>query len=389
MLINCVIVGSGERAAILLKIHNVWALAFRFSGIVIGVACLGSCSNYSDRVSASGEKTVRTPGAVNPTASGTNGIANPSSEPTRNLVESKESVYNNIYVYRTGANLSMTFGYNQKIYTESIYNPQDDRDLPSPYNRLMTSSLMYAKNINSILEIGSGGGRIAWYLHRFLPETQITTVELDPAVVELAHKYFGVKEETNFHEVTRDGRIFLAGSKEKYDIILIDAYRGPFVPFHMLTKEFYQIVRDHLSVGGVLVQNVEPTTLLFDSDVNTLHEVFSNIEFYDASGSERAGNVVLIAYNGDALTLPDLNHLAEKLEFRYTLRYDLREMLAHRFLLRPVLMGSKVAFDIVDQTGRSTAGIDENAKILTDDFAPVDALKAIENHNHKWNTATR
>lgn len=309
-----------------------------------------------------------------------------SGETQRTLVESRESSYNNIYVYRSGTHLSMTFGYNQKIYTESIYNTTDERDLPVPYTQFMTASLMYPKKINSILEIGSGGGRIGWYLHRFLPEAQITTVELDPAVVDLAHKYFGIREETNYHEVTRDGRIFLADSKAKYDIILIDAYRGPFVPFHLLTKEFYRIVEQHLYDSGVLAQNVEPSTMLFDADVNTLHEVFSQIEFYDASGSDSGGNVALIAYNGPARTAADLSAAAEKIQSRYALRYDPRQMLWHHFGLKPVLLGQKITYDVVDQSGKSTAGIDENAHVLTDDFAPVESLKAIENHNKRWET---
>ena len=177
----------------------------------------------------------------------------------RKLLESKESLYNNIYVYGQGPYVSMTFGYNRNIYTESIYNTLDDRDLPVEYTRAMTASLIYAKNLHSILEIGFGGGRTSWYLHRFLPDVAVTSVELDPTVLELAHKYFGIKEEPNFHVANRDGRIFLADSKERYDIILIDAYRGPFVPFHLLTKEFYEIVKSHLADGGVVAQNVEPT----------------------------------------------------------------------------------------------------------------------------------
>jgi spermidine synthase len=111
---------------------------------------------------------------------------------SRKLLESKESLYNNIYVYGEGPYVSMTFGYNRNIYTESTFNTLDDRDLPVEYTRYMTASLMYAKNINSILEIGFGGGRTSWYLHRFLPQVPVTSVDLDPTVVELSHKYFGI-----------------------------------------------------------------------------------------------------------------------------------------------------------------------------------------------------
>lgn len=298
----------------------------------------------------------------------------------RVLVESRESVYNNVYVYRTGTYLSMTFGLNQKLFEESRYNTVDERELPVPYTQFMTASLMYPDKINSILEIGSGGGRTAWYLHRLLPNVQITTVELDPTVAELSRKYFGIRDEPSFHLVSRDGRIFLAASKAHYDVILLDAYRGTFTPFHLLTKQFYQIVKAHLAPGGVIAVNVEPTTMLFDSAVKTLHEVFSQVEFYDASGSNVGGNVVMIAYDGQAISGSDLSRMAETHEFAYRPRYDLREMLRHRFLLKPV----GASFDVVNQDGQATAGIDDSAKILTDDFAPVEALKAIQRHNQKW-----
>jgi len=281
----------------------------------------------------------------------------------RTLVESRESLYNDIFVYRQANYVSMTFGYNRALYTESVYNTLDERDLPVTYTRYMTASLIYARNLHSVLEIGFGGGRTSWYLHRFLPDVAVTSVELDPTVAELARKYFGIKDEPNFHLVNRDGRLFLQESKDKYDIILIDAYRGPFVPFHLLTKEFYELVKNHLAEGGVVAQNVEPSTMLFDSAVKTIHSVFPQEDFYLADG-----NVVTVAYDGPPRAPEDLDKSAADREAALRLRYDLRQMLAQRRRLPP-------------NTG---ATIDPNAKILTDDFAPVEALKAIENHNRKW-----
>ncbi len=280
----------------------------------------------------------------------------------RNLVESKESLYNNIYVYEQPPYVSMTFGHNRRIYTESVYNTQDDKDLPVSYTRFMTASLMYAKDVHSVLEIGFGGGRTAWDLHRFLPKVPVTSVELDPAVVQLAKKYFGIRDEPNFQVVNRDGRLFLSESKDKYDIILIDAYRGPFVPFHLLTKEFYQIVKDHLADGGVVAQNVEPTTMLFDSAVKTINAVFPQIDFYRADG-----NIVTVAYDGPERKPEDLSANAQGRDSAYGLRYSLAEMLNDRRRI-----------DIA-----SGDVIDANAKVLTDDFAPVEALKSIERHNRK------
>ena len=290
------------------------------------------------------------------------GVAAAPAQDSRNLLESKESLYNNIYVYEQPPYVSMTFGHNRRIYTESVYNTRDDRDLPVEYTRFMTASLMYAKDVHSVLEIGFGGGRTSWYLHRYLPNVQVTSVELDPTVVELARKYFGIKEEPNFQLVNRDGRLFLQESKEHYDLILIDAYRGPFVPFHLLTKEFYQIVRDHLADGGVVAQNVEPSTMLFDSAVKTINAVFPQLDFYRADG-----NIVTVAYDGAERKPEDLAGVARDRDKAYGLRYSLLEMLSQRRHIQ--IAGGNV--------------IDPNAKVLTDDFAPVETLKNIERHNRK------
>jgi spermidine synthase len=280
----------------------------------------------------------------------------------RQLLESRDSLYNNIYVYREGPYVSMTFGYNQHLYEESLFNPLDDRELPVPYTRFMTVGLAYPKKVSSILEIGFGGGRTAWYLHRFLADTPVTSVELDPMVMQLADKYFGIKQEPNFNVVEQDGRLFLTASPRLYDLILIDAYRGPFVPFQLLTKQFYQIVKEHLSGDGVVVQNIEPTTMLFDSAVNTLHAVFANLDFYPAQG-----NIVVVAYDGKPRSHEELQAIAAERQAALHLRYDLTQMLGAR---RPL----------------STEGslVDPKAAVLTDDFAPVEALKAIEKHNRKW-----
>jgi spermidine synthase len=286
--------------------------------------------------------------------------ATAAAQDSRGLIESRESLYNNIYVYKQGTYVTMTFGHNRTLYTESVYNTLDDRELPVTYTRYMTASLMYPKKVGSVLEIGFGGGRTSWYLHRFFPTVPITSVELDPAVVALAKKHFGIKDEPNFHLVTSDGRMFLASAKARYDIILIDAYRGPFVPFHLLTKEFYQLVKDRLTEGGVVAQNVEPSTMLFDSAVKTMQAVFSQVDFYEASG-----NIVSIAYDGPPRSAEELARVARERQAASQLRYELEPMLQQR---RRLLSDT----------------IDLKAKLLTDDFAPVETLKNIERHNRKW-----
>lgn len=280
----------------------------------------------------------------------------------RKLLVEKESLYNNIYIYSEPPYVTLSFGHNGRLYTESIYNTKDELDLPVVYTRYMTAGLVYPKQVKSILEIGSGGGRTAWYLHRHLPDVPVTTVELDPVVAELAQKHFGIRNEENFRIVTRDGRLFLREDKSRHDVIMIDAYRGPFVPFHLMTEEFYKAVKAHLNEGGVVVQNIEPTTMLFDSATKTIQAVFTNVEFYLGQG-----NVVTIAYDGQKRALKDIEAAAAERQKAFKLRYDLTKLTTKRRELSP-----------------EVGTISADAKVLTDDFAPVEALKAIEKHNRKW-----
>ncbi len=153
--------------------------------------------------------------------------------------------------------------------------------------------------------------------------------------------------------VTRDGRIFLTRSRDVFDVILINAYRAPFVPFHLLTREFFQIVEDHLAPGGAVAQNVEPNTMLFEAALATMKAVFDNVDVYDA-----AGNAVAIAYNGRRLSRQQLAERAAAVDAAFAPRYPMSDMVPLR--------------QVVDEV---------QARVLTDDFAPVEMLNATERHN--------
>jgi spermidine synthase len=273
------------------------------------------------------------------------------------LIEERDSTYNRIYVYKDGPIMTMTFGHNKRFYTESQYDTTDELALPVIYTRFMTVGLAYASGLDNLLEIGFGGGRTAWYLHKHMPALDITCVELDPAVVELAKKYFGVRDEPRFKIKVSDGRSYMQKGKETWNVIMIDAYRGPFVPFHLLTEDFFRLVKSKLKPGGVVVQNIEPGTMMFDSAMATIQKVFANVEFYDAGG-----NVVAVAYDGPRRTLTQLSARAAALQKEHRFVYELPVLLTERRLVTRTVKG----------------------KVLSDDFAPVESLLAIEKHNRKW-----
>lgn len=270
------------------------------------------------------------------------------------LLESRESLYNNIYIYERGDFVVMQFGKNQRFWTESVYDRRDPRALPVTYTRYLTVALAYVDKLDSLLEIGLGGGRTVAYLNLHMPEVPITSVELDPDVIDLAEVYFDLTPNDTLTLVERDGRIHLLRDRTQHDVIMVDAYRGPFVPFHMLTQEFYKTAKRRLTDGGVLAQNIEPTTMLFDAAIATMSSVFDHVELYPADG-----NVVAIAYDGPRRPAQDLVSRAEALQQAHGFKYSIPDMLDDRRFL--------------------TGTID--ADPLTDDFAPVEMLKSIERHN--------
>ena len=272
------------------------------------------------------------------------------------LIDERESVYNNIYIFKNGPFIKMTFGHNRALYTETVYDSRDELALPVRYTRYMTASLAYVSHMDRLLEIGFGGGRTAWYLHKTMPEMDIVSVELDPEVFELAELHFGIRPEPRFSVFIDDGRRYLQAREQRWPVILIDAYRGPFVPFHLLTTEFYELVQARLEPGGVTAQNVEPSTMMFDAALSTIGAVFENVDLYVAGG-----NVVMVAYDGPWRTQSSLLETAARKDSEFGFPYSLQSLLADRRTVERL----------------------PDVEALTDDFAPVEALRAIARHNRK------
>jgi spermidine synthase len=273
------------------------------------------------------------------------------------LVERVESLYNDIYLYqRPDGYMILSFGARRLHYIESIVNPKDELELPAYYTQSMTVAAAYPVKLETAAMIGLGGGRTSWYLHKSIPDLKFTAVDLDPQVVRIAGQYFNVKPEGNFNIAVLDGRMYLARNQNTYDIILVDAYRGPFVPFHLLTREFYALIKQRLNPSGVVVQNVEPTTMLFDAAVVTIGAVFPNLDFFRSSG-----NIVIVGYDGPRKNWDALLEIAKERQVKYKFRYDLVELLERRY--QPTW--------------------DKSRAPLTDDFAPVEYLKAIDRNNEK------
>jgi spermidine synthase len=114
----------------------------------------------------------------------------------------------------------------------------------------------YNKNISRVLFIGGGGFSGPKQFLEDYPWISVDVVEIDPDVVEVAHRYFRVPDsDPRLSIFVMDGRKFL-GEAGVYDLIVLDAYTHTYVPFHLMTDEFMELVDSHLSKDGVLVANI-------------------------------------------------------------------------------------------------------------------------------------
>src|SRR5499426_1594570 len=236
-----------------------------------------------------------------------------------------ETPYNDVFITKRENQLVMSFQVKGWDYTESVANLTDPDDLPLRYAQVMSIATVYPETPKKILMLGLGGGSISTYLGRFLPDAAITTVEIDPGVISAAKTYFGLRETERMRYRAGDGRVFLNRNNELYDLILLDAYRGGYVPFHLLTREFYTLVKQRLAPGGAAAFNVHDGTKLYASTVRTLAAVFPALDLYPTG----LGETIAVA-TATALDKATLERKATALQERHGFRFPLPQILTRR-----------------------------------------------------------
>jgi predicted membrane-bound spermidine synthase len=115
---------------------------------------------------------------------------------------------------------------------------------------------LLGRPLERVAILGNAAGTTARALGVYYPEADVDGVELDPGVTRVGRRYFGLGDNPRLTVHTADARPFLRSADTRYDLIVVDAYRQPYVPFYLATREFFRLVRDHLTPGGIVVLNV-------------------------------------------------------------------------------------------------------------------------------------
>lgn len=233
------------------------------------------------------------------------------------------------------------------------------------YSDYLHVGFAYRPNAKKVLVIGLGGAAAPKRIWRDFEDVEITTVELDPQVVDAAYEWFELPRDPRIDVEVDDGRRFLQRTDERYDVIMVDAFYSDGVPFHLTTLEFVELMRERLTPGGVIATNVIGAITGGSSQITralwrTYGAVFPTVELhpvYEGPGDRRPDdirNIILIATERAAPT-PDrlLESWNETREARAPGAPDLTKALRDRW----------------ERDVRT-----DDVPLLTDGYAPTDAL---------------
>lgn len=216
------------------------------------------------------------------------------------IIFEDESQFNYIAVRQWGSERHLKL--NDGIGIHSVYHP-DALLSQGIWDYFLLAPLFRAPprwQPANLLLLGAAAGTIPGLYTTLYGDLPITGVELDPEILAVGQRYFGANW-PNYRTVAADARHWLAQqpATAKYDVIAIDAYRPPYIPFHLTTVEFFELVRAHLSDDGVVAINVGRTAqnfALVDALSATLQQVFPSVFVIDEPGPPDAlGNSLVVA----------------------------------------------------------------------------------------------
>ncbi len=201
------------------------------------------------------------------------------------MIYEGESAYNYIQVLQYDQTRVLRLNEGQGMH--SIYNPNQinfygpwEQVLAGPY---FNPAPYDPSQVKSMAIVGLAAGTTARQASIAYENIQIDGFEIDPQIVEVAHKYFDMNQ-PNLNVIVQDGRWGLNHSTGHYQIISVDAYRPPYIPWHLTTREFFEEVHAHLTEDGVMVINVGrgPTDRrLVNAISSTIAAVFPSVYVMD------------------------------------------------------------------------------------------------------------
>jgi predicted membrane-bound spermidine synthase len=285
-------------------------------------------------------------------------------KPEAGLVHEGESLYNYLQVLQKGPETWLKL--NEGIGLHSVYHPQSPLS-EGIWDYFLVAPLFAAApsqpdgkpvpSVDDLYLVGLAGGTVAQLYSDVYGPMPIDGVELDPAILEVAETYFHLDEYPNITGTAADGRNWLLRqpADKRYSVIAVDAYRPPYIPFHLATVEFFELLHQHLDENGVVAVNAARSSddySLVQALASTMGQVFPAVYVVDESTADYTlGNSLLVA-TVQPTTLADFEINAAAVQPEDN----------------PILA------EMTQRAKKTARPADTSGSILTDDRAPIEQI---------------
>lgn len=211
-------------------------------------------------------------------------------------------------LHQNSQTLSLSF---ESSLIQSCMRLADPDELVLDYTRAMMAFLLFNPAPKSVLMIGLGGGALHKYIHKHLPETDLTTVEINPGVIELRQDFCIPPDDARSRILCADGAAFLAKPKHQFDVILVDGFNAAGLPDALCSPGFYRRVKAALAPQGLMVANVQ-------ADTEQTREIHTRVgRVFDSAmlsfESDEGGNDIVLAGSREAFV-----HCCQEFDARWT-----------------------------------------------------------------------
>jgi spermidine synthase len=207
------------------------------------------------------------------------------SAPAAGVLEERDSPYQHLRVEERTDGRRLLLA-DEGLAVQSSWRA-GDRLSGTSYDAFVLLDAARDGGLRTLLDLGLAGGTIVQEFRAQKATVAITGVEIDPVVLDLGRRHFGL-EGANLTAVEEDARTFLARTRSRFDGVAVDVFRGPHVPFHCATREFFVLVKERLDAGGAVMMNV---AVLSDRDraltelLNTAASVFAEAWVWHPQGA--------------------------------------------------------------------------------------------------------
>ena len=272
------------------------------------------------------------------------------------VVHKERSLYQTILVVKEGSKICLQFSVRRDQRNQTCKDLRQPRRMQFSYTRMMMAALLLVEAPERILMVGLGGGTLPMALQELYPEAIIDALEIDPAVVRVAREYFEFESNDRLLVHEMDARVFTKRALKRdfrYDLILLDAYNGDYIPEHLIPKEYLEENRQLLTPRGVLAANTFAISDLYDHESATYSAVFGR--FYNFKVWNSANRVILARPSG----MPE----------------DVASLEQRAATLAPTLKPYGVPIERYVKRLDGRVDWNEAARVLTDQYSPANLLK--------------